>query len=307
MPASQGYVTTEVGVRLFFQKLGDSPNALIIPNALHMFDSFQHLTQNRTVIFFDARHRGNSDSVTDRSKLTMGIHHDVEDLEAVRQHFKFDRVDVIGHSYVGLMVILYILKYPTHANRVVQIGPMEPTAGKQYPAHLTGADATLAAFLSKLAQPRNESEDPKEACREFWALLRTLMVANPADADKIHWTPCDCPNEVNFMKHWTENILPSIQGLHLTEAELSKVKSPVLTIHGARDRQAPYGGGREWALMLPNARLVTVENAAHVPWIEDPETVFGSIETFLGGAWPEAARTVVSLDPRTESHALDPG
>ena len=36
-------------------------------------------------------------------------------------------------------------------------------------------------------------------------------------------------------------------------------------------------------------RLVTVENAAHVPWIEAPEKVFGCIETFLDGMWPEAA------------------
>ena len=75
------------------------------------------------------------------------------------------------------------------------------------------------------------------------------------------------------------------------------MKSPVLTIHGKKDRQGPYGRGREWALMLPNARLITVENAAHVPWIEAPEMVFGAIETFLDGKWPEAAEEVKSLDP----------
>jgi pimeloyl-ACP methyl ester carboxylesterase len=52
-----------------------------------MFDSFQHLAEHRTVIFFDSRNRGGSDSVGDRSKLARGIHHDVDDLEAVRRHF----------------------------------------------------------------------------------------------------------------------------------------------------------------------------------------------------------------------------
>jgi pimeloyl-ACP methyl ester carboxylesterase len=127
--------------------------------------------------------------------------------------------------------------------------------------------------------------------------VRVLMVANAADADKIRWTPCDYPSEVSFMKHWIENILPSIQAIHLGAADVSSLKAPVLTIHGTRDRQAPYGGGREWALILPNARLVTVANAAHVPWIEAPDTVFGAIETFLDGAWPEASEGVKSLDP----------
>lgn len=297
MLPSEGFIPTPDGVHLFFQKLGSSPSAVIIPNAFHMFDSFRHLANNRTVIFFDARHRGHSDCVTDRSKLVRGIHHDVDDLEAVRLYFEIDKIDVIGHSYVGLMVVLYALQYPAHVNRLVQIGPMPPRAGAQYPVHLTGADATFAAFLSMLAQPRNESEDPREACRKFWEMLRVVMVANPADAHKIHWTPCDCSNEVNLMPHLTENIFPSIQALHLTQDELSKVESPVLTIHGTKDRQSPYAGGREWALMLPNARLITVENAAHVPWIEAPETVFGAIRTFLDGKWPEAAEEVTSVDP----------
>jgi hypothetical protein len=51
-----------------------------------------------------------------------------------------------------------------------------------------------------------------------------------------------------------------------------------------------HGGGREWASTLPNARLLTVENAAHAPWIEAPDLVFGSMSTFLDGAWPEARK-----------------
>jgi proline iminopeptidase len=297
MQLTEGYITAPDGVRLFFQKLGSHPNAVLIPNAVHMFDSFERLAENRTVIFFDLRNRGRSDSVSDGAKLSRGVHHDVDDLETVRQHFGIAAADVIGHSYLGLTVILYALTYPASVRRIVQIGPMQPNTGTQYPAHLTGADATLAAFIGKLTQMRNEGPpaDPKAACWEFWGAVRTLMVANPGDADKIKWTPCDCPNEMNFMKHWTENILPSIQRLQLGAEEIARVKAPVLTIHGSRDRQSPYGGGREWALLLPNARLLTVEDAAHVPWIEAPEKVFGAIKTFLDGAWPETAKEVESL------------
>jgi hypothetical protein len=51
---------------------------------------------------------------------------------------------------------------------------------------------------------------------------------------------------------------------------------------------------------VANARLVTIENAAHVPWIEAPEKVFGSIKTFIDGTWPEVAHRVESLDPKDE-------
>ncbi len=302
MPPSEGYVTTEDGVRLFFQTLGHRPQMVVIPNGIYLFDDFKPLAERRTLITYDLRNRGLSDAVGETSSPKRGIQADVDDLEAVRRHFGIDRLDVIGHSHMGLMVILYAMKYPAHVERVVQVGPTGPHPGKQYPAHLTGADDTLREVLGRLAQLQKErgSTDPKELCRKFWSVLRLLYVANPADADRIDWGRCDLPNELNFLKYWNESILPSIQSLRLTAEEVAKVQTPVLTIHGTRDRSAPYGGGREWALLLPNARLVTVENAAHAPWIEAPETVFGAIGAFLDGTWPEAARKVESLDPKDD-------
>jgi predicted O-methyltransferase YrrM len=87
-------------------------------------------------------------------------------------------------------------------------------------------------------------------------------------------------------------MLPSVMKIKLTPDDFAKVQLPVLVIHGTRDRQAPYGGGRDWALRLPDARLLTVANAAHLPWIEAPDKVFGSIKTFLDGIWPDEAHCV---------------
>jgi proline iminopeptidase len=196
------------------------------------------------------------------------------------------------------MVVLYAMKYPDHVGRVVQIGSVGPDFAKQYPAHLTNTDATLEEVLARLGelQKARHAHDPREFCRKFWSVLRVLYVVDPADADKLKWDACELPNEMNFMKQWIESVLPSIQNLELTAEEISKARAPVLAIHGRKDRSSSYGGGRDWALRLPDARLVTVDNAAHVPWIEDPDRVFGAVETFLGGAWPETAEKVESLE-----------
>jgi pimeloyl-ACP methyl ester carboxylesterase len=272
---------------------------VLIPNGIYLFDDFECLAGERTLIFYDTRNRGRSDHVRDGAQLARGIHHDVDDLDAVRRHFGVTRVDLIGHSYVGVTVVLYAMKYPARIGRLVQIGAMSPSQARQYSAHLTNVDGTLREALAALAELEKERQglDPKEFCRRFWSVLRIIYVADPADAGKIKWSRCDLPNERNFMKCWLEYILPSIQKLDLTEEDMTGVKAPVLTIHGSKDRSAPYGGGREWALRLANARLLTVGQAAHVPWIEAPELTFGSIKTFLDGTWPEAAEKVTSLDP----------
>jgi proline iminopeptidase len=232
------------------------------------------------------------------------VEQDVDDLDAVRRHFGVDRVNLIGHSYAGIVVALYAMKYAAQVNRAVLLGPMQPNQTTHYPAHLTCADATLVEFLTRAAQLEHErsSVDPLEFCRRFWSLLRVIYVANPADADKITWARCELPTELNFMKYWIGNILPSIHRLQFTVEGLAAAKAPMLIIHGVKDRSAPYGGGRDWALMMPNARLVTVENAAHAPWIENPGRVFSSIATFLDGGWPEAAEKVESLDSGISGH-----
>ena len=295
--STEGRLVTDDGVRLFFVTRGDGPQKVLIPNGMHLLDDFEPLVPGRTLIFYDVRNRGRSDRVQDGGELLGGIPHDALDLEAVRRHFGLDKAQLIGHSYMGLMVILYAMKYPARVDRIVQIGPMEPEPGKAYPAHLTGADATLGAVMAELGQLQKEREstDPEEFCRKAWRVLCRIYVVDPKDAHRTNWGRCDLPNERSFMKYWNEVVLPSIRTLDFRGEALVGVEVPVLTIHGRKDRSAPYGGGREWALRLPNARLVTVENAGHAPWIEAPETVFAAIRGFLGGEWPKAAQKVESL------------
>ena len=298
VPTDEGLVTTQDGVRLYFHKVGSGSKTVIIPNGLYLLEDFKHFAAGRTLIFYDLRNRGRSDPVTDDAKLKKGIHHDVEDLEAVRRHFGVHQPEVIGHSYVGITVALYAMKYPAHAARVVQIGPMQPSQARQYPPHLTNTDGTLREVFAQIAELQKERQSlgPVEFCKKFWSLLRVIYVADPTDAGKIDWGRCELPNERNSMRFWGQHIFPSIQALHIAPEEFANAQMPVLIVHGTKDRSSPYGGGREWAMLLPNARLVTVENAAHAPWVESPETVFGSIQTFLDGAWPRTARKVESLD-----------
>lgn len=287
MKALESDLTTDDGVRLFMRRLGSGPQLLIVPSAAWLFDDFQRLahdqTQDRTVVFYDQRNRGRSDAVTDTAKLRDGVHHDVDDLEAVRKHLGAERVDILGHSYLGLAVILYAMKYPQHVRRVIQIGAMPPDMAKQYPPHLTGADATLAEVSAKLAQlgTQAQSDDPTAFMQKAWPLMSQLFVVNPADAARVGAYASTLPNQAKGMKHMTQNIRPSLFQLHLTRQQLAAVQAPVLTIHGTRDRQAPYGGAIDWVEMLPNAQLVTIKEAAHFPWIERPAEVFGAIEDFL--------------------------
>ena len=283
MLPAEGYITTDDGLRLWFQTVGSGPQVVVLPNGFHLLEDFSCLAPGRTLVFYDVRNRGRSDTVTDPALLERGIHNDVDDLDAVRRHFGLERLVLIGHSYVGLIVILYAMKYSAHVDRIVQIAPMGPRYGKSYPADLMNTDAVLRDLFTRIGalQTERASLDPEEFCRKSWAILRVMYVTDAKDADKVRWDRCDLSNERSFMKYWTERIVPSIQPLSLTREALAEVRCAVLTIHGTKDRSAPYGGGRDWVSLLPNARLVPVDGAGHGPWIEAPETVFSVIDGSL--------------------------
>jgi proline iminopeptidase len=294
MASAEAYVTTSDGVRLYVRTLGGGPTTLVVPNGLYFIDDFAYLTEDRTVVVYDVRNRGRSDEVTDRSKLARGILQDVDDLDEVRRHAGAERIDLLGHSYIGLMVAVYAMEYAAHVNRVVQIGPAPPNARVQYPSELAFNDGTLGDVFARIGALQKEGPtDPEQRCRQFWAILAALYVTDPRDANRVApWGRCDLANERNFMRYFQGELLPSMQRLDLTADDFAKATAPVLTIHGTKDRSAAYGGGRDWAARLPNARLLTIDNAGHAPWIEAPDAVFSGVTTFFDGAWPDGAETV---------------
>jgi pimeloyl-ACP methyl ester carboxylesterase len=96
MVSSEGYVTIEDGVRLFFRRMGNGSNALLILNGFYLYDDFKYLADGRTIILVDLRNRGRSSYITEKSKLERGILNDVDDIEAVRRYFDLGQVDLLG-------------------------------------------------------------------------------------------------------------------------------------------------------------------------------------------------------------------
>lgn len=292
----EGFVTTADGVKLHYRKMGSAPLTVIVPLGFLLWDHARQLSDMATVIAYDMRNRGRSSPA---EKPT--IADDIRDLEAVRAHFNVDRFVPIGYSYLGKMAAMYAMQYPSRVSRIVQFGPVEITYGTQFPEGLSEPQATMglpddlrARYMAMRAE---KDRDERIFCELQNEVFSYLLVGNPENRKRLRAT-CDLENEwpVNFARH-LEHHWGSVKKLELTDADLEKVTMPVLTIHGTRDRNAPYGAGREWALRLPDARLVTIRGAAHAAYLEDPIRVWGSVRQFLRGEWPLGAEKVVDLRP----------
>ncbi|MGH9751439.1 MAG: alpha/beta fold hydrolase [Blastocatellia bacterium] len=303
---SEGYVSTHDGTRLFYQKVGNGPQTVIIPGGLFLYPDFTRLANGRTLIFYDMRGRGRSDAISDEQQpKIVSIHDDVKDVERIRRHFKVEKFSLIGYSYLGLMIVMYAMDHPGRVERIAQIGPVPLKFGSKYPEHLTntqkleeiGANPAEVAEVRKLLDEGYDKSNPKDYCEKEWQVTRYRLVGNPANVDKLGKSQCEMPNEwpVNLAKHF-QYFFVSMQRLDIPKEKVAQVSLPVLTIHGVKDRNAPYGGGREWAMTLPNARLLTIKDAAHQAWADAPELIFPAINAFLNGKWPEKVEKPSAID-----------
>ena len=288
---SDGYLTTDDGVRLYFQCIGKGPAALIVPNGPPFVDSFQTLSATHTIIAFDARNRGRSSRVTDPDRLNRALELEVDDIEAVRRYFDFETIDLLGHSYAAIIVVLYAMRHASRVGRIIQLAPPSPNGGITYPLEDPADAAVLQTVLERIGTLAAESSgDPEEQCRRFWNALRPLYVVNACDVSKLDgFQRCGLETERSAFQHFSTHLVPQLHALSLGPDRLAQVLTPVLTIHGRRDRSAPFAAGCAWVRGLPNARLLSVENAGHLPWIEAPEEVLDAAVTFLAGEWPAAA------------------
>jgi len=285
----EGFVTADDGLKLYYRKFGEGPVAMIVPLDFALHNDFRQFADIATIVTYDLRNRGKSQRAKDESTWT--IEQDVRDLEAVRRELKIEKFVPVGYSYLGLMVVMYALDHPERVTRIVQVGPAPfhklPDAPR--PAESLGVPPELDKRLQELRAAGALEKSPREFCLAGWDVFKYTMVGNPAHAAKFDTSFCELENEwpVNFNAHGARHF-PTVARVDLTD-RLRNVKVPVLTIHGTKDRNAPYAGGVEWAKWLPDARLVTVEGAAHASWLDDPVTVFGSIRHFLRGEWPLGA------------------
>src|SRR5436305_12925952 len=115
-PMQEGFVDAH-GVLIYYVTLGKGDPLVIVhggPGASH--DYFRPwllpLARHNRVVFIDERGSGKSEKVEDVKQYT--VENMVEDVEAVRRALELGPINLLGHSYGGVLAQAYALKYQAH-------------------------------------------------------------------------------------------------------------------------------------------------------------------------------------------------
>lgn len=240
------------------------------------------LAARHTLIFYDQRGAGYSSVRQDGALINLEKH--IEDLDLVRRHFGLQRVTLFGHSWGAALAAHYAIRYPQHVRRMLLVGPM---IVRNVP-YMAQFDAELMSRMDEPTRRRFETlqaatadaDDPIAACREFWALFIHNYLSKKTQTTQFRGDACaGSPQGVaNTDKVWELTLLPL--GDFDWRGELASVQVPTLIVLGDED-PIPAQSAIEWAQALPRARLLTIPDSGHFPYVEQPDVFYPAIEAFL--------------------------
>jgi pimeloyl-ACP methyl ester carboxylesterase len=64
---------------------------------------------------------------------------------------------------------------------------------------------------------------------------------------------------------------------------LSEIRCPTLIVHGEDDMLVPVADAHEFQRLIPDSRLLILDDTGHVPMLERPLTFNRALTEFLGG------------------------
>jgi len=129
-PEEQGYVDAN-GALIWYMAVGQGDPLVLLhggPGASHdyLLPGLLPLARHHRLVFIDERGSGRSERLEDAKLYTVEAM--VEDLEAVRRALGLGKIDLLGHSYGGVLAQAYALEYQDNLKHLVLCSTFHSTA-----------------------------------------------------------------------------------------------------------------------------------------------------------------------------------
>jgi pimeloyl-ACP methyl ester carboxylesterase/class 3 adenylate cyclase len=270
-----------------YQVIGSGPiDLMVVPGWIsnievfweepHVARFFEKLATFSRVILFDKRGTG----LSDRGIEAATLEERMDDMRAVLDAVGSERSALLGYSEGGTMCILFAATYPDRTSALITMGSYARRLRAPDFPYFTDREEALKAVEAAAAdwggpvwlgiRVPSMANDP--IIRQWWArFLRMSASASAAAALQRMNLEID-----------VRHVLPSIQ-------------APTLILHAKGDRAVPVGASRQMANQIPNAELVEIECADHLPFYEKPDEWIQHIQVFLtGGSAPTVSESRVA-------------
>ena len=267
---------------IYYEEMGSSQGTpLVIANGGPGFDhtylllspAWQELTKNRRVVMYDQR--GTGRSTGDHKNQTFTLKDQIDDLEALRAHLGIERMELLGHSWGGYLVMAYAAAHPERVAHLFIVDSAAPLFKDTiflfkeiYPETIERQDAV--AFADEMGDKNATAVNLHE--------YLTMLFYSPEKRDAF---VAALPASV-FRKDVNSAVVADLARFDLNP-EIRKFKFPVLVMCGRFDiNVAPLVAYRIHQA-IPGSKFRVFERSGHLPFYEELDAFVKAVEDFLAG------------------------
>ncbi|MCW8850314.1 MAG: alpha/beta fold hydrolase [Melioribacteraceae bacterium] len=285
MDIKEGYKKVN-GVNHFYKIVGEGEAFVLLhggPGSFHdeLYPFFLDFAKSYKVIFYDQRGNGKStlsiiDSTTFNEELM------VEDLEELRKEFGIEKLNIIGHSWGGLLAMYYAVKYPNNLNRLILVDAAPVNTKlliKSYEKLVSMYDPTEWDYVQKLWNSDEYLAGDPDVHNEALRIGEGTVIANKDVID-------DFMEAASFNETTAKNavalssLVTKIKLRIHVQDKLSNIQCPTLIISGKEDfivEEAPLLAQQ----LISDSELVFIVGAGHYPHIENSGSFFNELNNFI--------------------------
>ena len=283
-PSGPGRTFTAGGATLWYEVRGDAASRetpVILVNGGPGFDHtyelcsdvWDTLARSRPVVLYDQRGNGRSSALRPGQSCT--LQDQVADLDALRRQLGRERVDLIGHSWGGYLVMAYTATHPEHVDRLVICDSASPK--------WTETDFIFKYVYPDVLEPQGVL-DAKDALGDaaagrasLHAYLGMLFVSAAKRAEFLAHE-----HDYRYARAVNEAVNADLGKYDLWPL-LPAFTCPTLVLTGRFD--ANVAPSTAWRIhkAIPNSRFAVFERSGHLPFFEEPEAFVSAVGDFLNG------------------------
>jgi len=279
-PVESGRTFQAGGATIYFEALGPTAGTpFVVVNGgpgfdhsyLHVSNVWSELAKKRPVILYDQR--GTGKSIAGEKPGTLADQ--IEDLDALRRQLGAEKIDLLGHSWGGYLVMAYTARHPDHVRRLVIVDSAAPrwsdtvTLFKDvFPDRVEHEDSL--GFAAALGDPAASAD----RMRDYFSML--FYDPEHRDAFLAAVTSYRYSSDVN-------RALNADLARFDLGPELAKFRVPTLVINGRFDANVAPSTADRIHKAISGSRFVIFEKSGHLPFFEEPAKFVQVVEELLDG------------------------
>ena len=255
----------------------------------YLLPELDRLADKFHLIYYDQRGRGRSADNVKPEDVT--LESEMADLDEVREHFHLDKVVLLGHSWGTVLALEYALRHPERVSRLLLMDPAPASTADINRFRKERADKwpVLMELRKAIADTTAYKEADPEAVIAYYRVHFKPAFARSEDYEKLILRM-----QARFIEQGREGILKSraVEDRLVNETwaspngydlhpKLKGLNIPALVITGDHDF-FPFAA-EHIAQAIPGARLVTLKDCGHFPYLECPAPLREQIDAFFRG------------------------